>query len=206
MRFADAGRVIPALSLAIALAGCGTSLDPTGGGGGSLFSFGRAPAPAPVAAPEAKKEIDKVDCPHVEVLEGASALRVGGASNESVRYQYSMGELARECTVVGKQISIKVGVQGRVLIGPAGSPGSFSVPVRISIRNEKDQKAAASKFYRVAANVPSGETQADFTIVSEPLLVPLISESADEDYTVLVCFEQSGGSAAAVRPRRRRQR
>ena len=47
-----------------------------------------------------------------------------------------MGEIARECRVAGNQLIIKIGVEGRVLLGPAGSPGTFTVPVTIAVRDE----------------------------------------------------------------------
>ena len=191
-------------ALALSLAGCGTSLDPTSSVGGSLLAFNTPNAPPIPAAAAAAP--DNVDCPHIEVLEGASALRIGGEGNGGVRYQYSLGDLARECTVVGKQISIKVGVQGHVLLGPAGAPGTFSVPVRIVVRSEKDQKPAASKFYRSPATIPAGETQTDFTVISEPLLVPLTRWEANEDYTILVGFDQAGGGAVHPAARRKNRR
>lgn len=205
MRGSSANLNLAALALAaLSLVGCGTSLDPMGGTGpaASILAF-NTPQPPPL--PKPKGEIATVDCPHVEVLEGTSAVRVGGGdSNNGVRYQYSLGDVARECTLVGNQISIKVGVQGRVLIGPAGAPGTFSIPMRIVVRAEKDQKVVASKFYRTSATIPAGDTQADFTVISEPLLVPLLREQADEDYTVLVGFDQSGGKDTSA-PRKRRR-
>ena len=92
-----------------------------------------------------------------------------------------------------------------MLIGPAGAPGTFSVPVRIAVRSEKDQKVVASKFYRTPATIPAGDTQVDFTVISEPLLVPFTRDQADEDYTVLVGFDQSGGKATPA-PRKRKRR
>src|SRR5476649_1536203 len=42
-----------------------------------------------------------IDCPGVEVQDGTAALRVGGQSNESVRYQFDITETARECRPTG---------------------------------------------------------------------------------------------------------
>ena len=109
------------------------------------------------------------------MLDGTAAIRVyNGAdqSNGNVRYQYSMGDVARECSKSGNQIVIRVGVEGRVLLGLTGAPGNFSIPVRIAMRRESDQKPAAAKLYQVAATVPPGQTEAQFTFVSEPLTVP----------------------------------
>ena len=196
-----------ALVAALALSGCGGGIGVLDYGSSAVKTVGAAlpfqaqPRPVPVAAP-GSEEI--ADCPHVEVLEGTSAVRVGGEANSSVRYQYSLGNVARECSLVNGQIAIKVGVEGRVLLGPAGAPGSFQVPLRIVVRRESDQKPAASLTYRIAANIPAGDTQATFTQVSEALLVPYTRPEADSDYTVLVGFDTGG--RAAERPARRRRR
>ena len=200
------GRGVLGVAL-LALASCASnpgSLEPGSKPAGStlasLLAF-NSPS-APPLPPDPKKAAD-LDCPRIEVIEGTSAIRTGGQANEQVRYQYSISAVARECSVAGNQISIKVGVEGRVLIGPAGQPGAFSVPVRIVVRRESDKKPAASKFYRVAASVPAGDTQAGFSVVSEALLVPFTRPEADEDYTILVGLDASGG--AVEKPARKRR-
>ncbi|MDO9441261.1 MAG: hypothetical protein Q7T73_10260 [Beijerinckiaceae bacterium] len=176
-------RVLVAGASVLLLAGC------SGGGGstiGNLIAFNSPTAPPLLDM----KPVDKVECPFIDVPEGTAAVRImaGGA----IRHQYSLGDLSRECVVANGQISIKVGVSGRVLAGPAGGPGSFSVPVRVGIRRESDQKILTSKSYRVAATIPSGAAHASFTLVSDALTVPYTREQANEDYMVVVGFEQGG--------------
>ena len=196
---------------ALLLSGCGgaSAIDPDEGVGSRItraIAFNGIPPPQPpaVSDPAALRLV----CPDVEVLDGTASLRfyAGGQGGENVRYQYSLGEIARECGVSGNQVALKVGVEGRVLLGPSGSPGSFSVPVRISVRREKDGQIAASKSYRVSANVPAGGTQGAFQVISEPLLVPLTREDTSADYTIIVGFENAPGGkleGAPARPRRR---
>jgi hypothetical protein len=148
-------------------------------------------------------------CPEVEVQDGTSAVRVyAGAdqSNADLRYQYGLGQTARECHQANGQLTIKVGVSGRVLIGPQGAPSTFTVPVRVVIRRESDQKPAVSQLYRTTVTIPAGESGADFTIVSDDLTVPYLHEDSDADYTVLVGFDQSGGpEKKAPSPKRRKR-
>ncbi len=146
-----------AVTAALALSGCG-------GGSyvGSLFGSGSsssAPASQPVASgqppaagapqsavlPVFQTGPRELVCPVVEVREGAAAHRVyaGGQSNANVRYQFSMGDIARECRVQGNQIVLKIGVEGRVLLGPAGSPGSFTV--RFPSRSATKRHASMSR-------------------------------------------------------------
>lgn len=195
-------------ALAGSLAGCGGGGEnfftaPAGGGGstfGNLLAFNTAD-PGPIPAASAHEA--PLQCPQIEVLDGTSSYRTyagGDQSNGNVRYQYAMVELARECSKSGNQILIKVGVAGRVLLGPAGQTGSFTVPVRIAVRRDSDQKAAAVKLYNVPATIAFGQTQGEFTIVSDPLAVPFIQAHADDDYTILVGFDAH--PAADAKPAR----
>ena len=210
-RLGKMGKVFGAISVACVLAGCGGSagsLDPGAPAQGNrilnVIAFGTPnPPPPPITTdPTALKLI----CPDIEVLDGTASLRfyAGGQSSGNVRYQYSLGEVARECSVSGSQIALKIGVEGRVLIGPAGSPGTFSVPVRIAVRSEKTQQVVSSKSYKVSATVPSSDTQSVFQVISEPLLVPLLGEDASQDYTIVVGFDGAGGGTPVRASRRRR--
>ena len=173
---------------------------------GNLLAFNTTnPGPAPAAK---TNQDEPLQCPTVEVLDGTASLRTytgTDQSNNNVRYQYSMGDIARECSKAGNEIAIKVGVEGRVLLGPAGAPGNFSVPVRIAVRRDSDQKPAASKLYQVSASVAPGETQGEFTVVSDPLTVPFIQAHADEDYTILVGFDDHTAAPAkgSTKPRKK---
>ena len=194
--------------LALGLAGCGgsgvASFDSDNSVSNkmaNLLAFNSPNAPA-----QPTKVVEKeVTCPDIQVLEGTAAHRVyaGGQSSSNVRYQYSLGDVARECTVIGNQISIKVGVEGKVLLGPAGSPGAFNVPVRMAIVGEPGGKVAASKIYRIAASIGAGQTSTSFSVVSEPLIIPYKREAANEDYTIKVGFDGAGGGEAKPAKRRR---
>ncbi len=163
---------------------------------GNLLAFGTTnPGPAPAQKPLASND-PVVSCPTISILDGTSDYRVysgGGQSNANVHHQFSIGDVARECKVAGKELMIKVGIEGRALVGPTGTSGSYSVPLRIVIRREKDQKPETSKVYQVAATIPAGQTQGAFTVISDSLTVPFLREEADDDYTILVGFDKNGG-------------
>jgi hypothetical protein len=146
----------------------------------------------------------EVNCPQIEVQDGTSAMRIGGDANSSVRYQFDITETARECKVEGAQFAIKVGVAGRLLIGPAGSGGAYSAPLRVVVRDDNTQKPVISKLYKVDANATTATNlQAPFQFVTEPLMLPYKDRFADQDYTVLVGFDT--GHAAPVEKRARRR-
>ena len=219
MRAASSSGVVARLALA---GFCALALSACGGGGGAgstdpgagstsntianILAFGRPTAPpAPAAAdPNAIRLI----CPDIEVPDGLAALRVGGQDSASVRYQYSLGDTARECSVANGKIGIRVGVEGRVLLGPAGTAGSFSVPVRVAIQRASDQKSEASKVYKAAVTVPAGDTLGTFSLVTDTIYVPYKHEDATDDYSIVVGFDgarPTGPAAAQVQRVRRRR-
>ena len=145
-----------------------------------------------------------IDCPVIEVQDGTSAVRVGGQSNESVRYQFNIAETARECQPQGDQFTIKVGVAGHLLIGPAGSPGAYSATLRVVVRRSSDEKPVISKAYRVEANT-AGAGEASYQLVTEPFALPLTHREMDQDYTILVGFD-NGHGGIAIKPTLKRRR
>ncbi|MBY6242056.1 hypothetical protein [Methylosinus sp. Sm6] len=159
-------------------------------------------APGAPPAPPASGSLG-VDCPEILVDSGAASLRSPpGADNAAVRYQLSLGDMARECAMQGDRIAIKVGVEGAAVLGPAGSPGAYSGALRISVRRQKDESIADSKTYRVSATIPSGATRGAFRVIADPLLVPYVGPQAADEYEILVGFE--GGVAETGAAERRR--
>lgn len=199
-----AGALAAALSLALLAGACSTGAgkDPTDTLG-NLLAFNSPKAP-PVAADATRGPVYDINCPVVDVLEGGAAHRVysgRGTSNQDVRYQFSVGQTARECSMENGQIAIRVGVEGKVLLGPAGSASSFNVPVKIAVRDENTQQMVASKTYQVAVTLPPGAPHSTFSVVSEPLLVPFRRKEANEDYLIMVGFEKT-----KAQPQRKRRR
>jgi len=144
-----------------------------------------------------------LDCPVVEVEDGAATARFGGAENASVRYQFDIIDAARECQPQGSQFALKVGVSGRLLIGPAGTPGAYSTTVKVLVRREVDQKTAFEKTFKVEANT-SGGAQAPFQFVTEPILLPMTRAQLNSDYSIFVGFD-NGHNVAIERPKHHRK-
>lgn len=164
----------------------------------NLLNFGQSEEKA------ATTPNQRVSCPKIMILDGTAAARFhadSSPSNTNLRHQFSLGDVARECSHEGDQLLVKVGVAGKVLLGPAGSPGNFSVPIRIAIISESDSQPVVSRLYRAAATIRAGETQADFTVISDPLDVPFIQDKADVDYTIKVGIDlAAGGERGSSRP------
>jgi hypothetical protein len=143
---------------------------------------------------------EELQCPPVEIDEGGAAARVGGADNASVRYQFDISQTARECAPLSdNQFSLKVGVSGRLLIGPAGKPGAYSAPLRVTVHDENTKKDAFTKVYKVEASVPDAG-DAPFSLVTEPIVLPMTRTELADDYTLTVGFD-NGKAAASPAPK-----
>ena len=179
------------VALTIGLAGCGGG---SGGDGGSVGAaiFGN-PTNQPTAMPVGPQE--DPNCPGVEVLEGTASLRVGRPGSSDVAHQASLTDVARECVFQPGSVSLKVGVQGRMLIGTAGRPGSYTVPVRVVVK--RGDSVVVSRIARISVAIPSGETSAAFAHVEDGIQVSRTPgmDPADE-FSVLVGLDAGGGGRA----------
>jgi hypothetical protein len=165
----------------------------------NLFKYGGTTVP-----PAAPKSTDEIHCPGVGVIEGGAALRAytGGRVGDAaaLRHQISVGQVARECVEQPDgSILVKVGLEARALLGPAGSPGRFDVPVSFVIK--RGERVLSSKMQRVSVSIPPGQTAGSVVVVQDGLVVPPRMSEFDID----VGFVQ-GGAGKPERSARRERR
>ena len=166
--------------------------------------------PATQQDPSAANTPAEIDCPGVDVRAGASTLAVTTPGTEAgpmtTRYQASIGQTARECAVLGGTMTMKVGVQGRVLLGPAGIPGKLDVPLRMAVvREGPEPKVIWSKFAKLAVSIPPGQTAVPFVHVEQDVTFPMPRGSELEAYIVYVGFDPTG-APARPEPRRKKKK
>ena len=158
----------------------------------SLFG-GKSDEPKPAPAPGAPQADDDIDCPQVTVRAGASTYGVGAtgkpAVGNDVRFQASITKMARECARNGGEITARIGIQGRVIAGPAGAPPSVEVPLRIAVvQGGIGEKVIASKAYRTTVEMTQGGS-VPFTFVAEDLSYPVPSAAVADSYIFYVGFD-----------------
>jgi hypothetical protein len=206
------------LAAAIVLSGCSSASTPTEPGDtpstsrfSSLFSGSASPA-AQAAAGGPSFNAD--DCPSVELRTGAGTYTVAGkpaeAASTDVRYQLTLTQFARQCTAIGGNLVMKVGVQGRIIVGPAGGPGQVDIPLRYAVvREGAAPRTIATKFKRVPADVAPGQANVVFSDVEESLSFPMPSRTELAAYMVYVGFDEIGEGTekkpAAKKPAAKRQ-
>ncbi|WP_336491377.1 hypothetical protein [Methylobacterium nigriterrae] len=163
----------------------------------NIFKYG-----GPTVPPSQPPDLEPAYCPPVDVAEGGAALQAAGGqpgNAASIRTQFSLGRLARECARrQDGSITVKVGVEGRVLLGPSGSPGRFDVPVTIVIKH--DDKPVVTRSRRTSVTVAPGEVQGFFSLVEEDLVVP---PAMTRDYDIEVGLGGGGGKAKSAARRKR---
>jgi hypothetical protein len=160
----------------------------------NLFSSGSASGQEKVAATAPSGPDPNLDCPGVTVRSGAATLAVNTPGVEpsatNLRFQASVAQTARECAVSGGNMTMKIGIQGRVILGPAGAPGKVEVPMRLAlVREGIEPRTIWTKLYRVPVNVPPGETNVPFVQIEEGMSFPVPSARDLEAYVVYVGFD-----------------
>jgi hypothetical protein len=162
-----------------------------------------APEPAARGSGEAVAD-EEFDCPAIDIREGASTLmvQVPGETNAlSLRYQASFVRAARECIVKGKDVTIKVGLQGRVILGPAGGPGDLKIPVRYALVWEElgRTKMIWSKLYVLPVTIGAEQSNVEFKHVEDDMTVSIPKASELENYMIYIGFDPNG---APIEPRK----
>ena len=203
------------LGLALALGGCGSSnlfksspLD--------LFSSSsKATDDKAAAAGDANVATADIECPEIQVRTGAGTLMIGSKPGEGapaaldVRYQGSIIRTARECHVNAGTVTMKIGIEGRIITGPAGGPGTVDVPLRIAVVHEGvNPKTVVSKFGRETVTISSAVDRVTFTHVDPDVAFPLPQPlGAIDQYVAYVGFdpvsaqpEKTGAAAAKRKP------
>lgn len=191
------GRWLALPLLCLGLAGCGSGSSSSAGNTAlNVFMF-QSTTPPPADQLPKDSEEDPLICPDVIISDGGAAIRAqAGQDSSSLRYQVSITNVARQCTPTGNgTFRLKVGVEGRVLLGPAGSPGSYGGTLTTTVM--RGTSTIGKRSARVGATIPSGQSGADFTHVEEGIMVP----AGKGDIEIFVGLG-GGGSAAPARRRR----
>lgn len=165
---------------------------------------------AKTAQPVTNGSQPNVDCPYIDIRQGASTLTIPppppDGSNEAMtlKYQGDFVRAARECKVVGNQMVMKVGVQGRIIVGPAGGPGQVDVPLRIAVVNAPTfgSQVIVTRLIHIPVTVGPTDDNTTFTHIEDDLAFPLPTSSSIDDYIVYIGFDPIG-AAEAERPKPR---
>jgi hypothetical protein len=127
-------RILAPLAVVALVAGC-TSVDL-----GSTFKTKQQPVDS-VPAVE-KPVVVQGACPQVYLREGTAIYRQyakgtkkdpsGMADPEKLVMQATIDSTTRQCTQSAQGLQVTVVARVRVILGPAGQPGTFTLPIRVA--------------------------------------------------------------------------
>lgn len=170
-----AGRIAGAVGLVSVLAACSM---------GNMFS----PAPAATAslqnASPTQQELVAgsgnalpaiaTECPPIKVRPGHEALFYYGKGKvgnpKDLNYQAVIDKQSRNCVVSNGLITVKMGMVGRVFLGPSGSQQKVDIPVRFAV--ERDGVSLYSEKYDIPVSIAPPAQSADFVKVVENVAIP----------------------------------
>ncbi|QPF85483.1 hypothetical protein IC762_03890 [Bradyrhizobium genosp. L] len=162
----------------------------------SLFGGGSSDSDK-AAAPRAPAQLDdsaaELTCPPVQVRAGASTYAVANPGKDAVgndiKFLASITKMARQCSLNSGQIVAKIGIQGRVIVGPAGAPPTIEVPLRVAVvRGGVGEKTIMTKAYTTAVQVDESGS-VPFSLVAEDVAYPAPSAAENDDYVFYVGFD-----------------
>jgi hypothetical protein len=161
---------------------------------GDRFSqlFGSKSQAVGEAAPPPENDLT---CPSVTIRPGASTYTVGmpgkPASGSDVRYQATIIRTARDCNLSGGQIVARIGIQGRVIAGPAGAPASVDVPLRVAlVQDGVTPKTIFTKAYQTNVAM-TADGSVVFSLVAEDVAYPPPVGAAGDSYVFYIGFDPS---------------
>lgn len=159
----------------------------------SLFGSKSEQAPAEGAPPKADEAPSDLFCPPVSIRAGASTYQVAAPGKQPVgndlRFQATITRTARDCTYNSGEITARIGIQGRVIAGPAGAPASVEIPLRVAVvQSGVQEKTIATKAYRTSVSM-SEDGSVPFTLVAEDIVYPAPSGAVGDTYVFYIGFD-----------------
>ena len=160
----------------------------------SLFG-GKSDEPADNVLPPSSETQgqSELTCPPVAIRAGASTYAVAAPGKQAIgndlRFQATITKTARECSINGGEITARIGIQGRVIAGPAGAPSSVQVPLRVAVvQGGVSEKTIATKAYQTTVNMTESGSE-PFTLVAEDLIYPAPAGAVADSYIFYIGFD-----------------
>lgn len=174
------------LSMLALLAGCGVGSLMGGGTSGQLADTSPSQAEMTQLQSSALPAI-ATECPEIKVREGSEAI-FAYENNEinprQLQFQAVIDSQSRNCIVSNGLITVNMGVQGRLLLGPKSNSNSQTLPLRFAV--ERDGAAVFSQVYQVPTTVTPPSQSEQFVKVIENVAIPYLG---GENIVIWVGFD-----------------
>jgi len=190
------GRVAAIAALGLMLSAC--SMGGMFGGGAAKPSASTQALQNATATPEQFAAMNPAlpaiatECPPIKVRPGAEAVYYYGKGQvgnpKDLQYQAVIDKQSRNCVVSPNQITIKMGVIGRLMLGPAGNQTSVDLPLRFAV--ESNGTPLFTEKYDVPVTLSPPAQAGDFVKVVDNLVIPYLG---GEDIVIWVGFDSAKG-------------
>jgi hypothetical protein len=145
------------------------------------------------AAPVASEPQTDLTCPPVSIRAGASTYAVAAPGKQPIgndlRFQATITKTARDCNLNGGEITARIGIQGRVIAGPAGAPSTVEIPLRVAVvQGGVQEKTIATKVYRTSVTMTETGSE-PFSLVAEELVYPAPVGAVGDSYIFYIGFD-----------------
>jgi hypothetical protein len=189
-------RIAGAAAMGLLLSAC--SMGGMFGGGGTAPSAATqelqtaAVTPDEIAAQSPALPAIATECPPIKVRPGAEALYYYGngqvGNPKDLQYQAVIDKQSRNCVVSNGLITVKMGVVGRLMLGPSGNQTSVDLPLRFAV--ERDEAPLFSEKYAIPVALAGGAQAGEFVKVVENVAIPYV---AGDDIVIWVGFDSGKG-------------
>lgn len=165
MQFGKVSRHMTALALAALAASCSSTSD-------TLTSA----QPAGSAGLDTAQGVAVIEgtCPVVELRDQTSVFQqyAGNAKDDpsKLTVQASLADVTRSCRMNEQQLTVTVVAQGRVVAGPAGKPGSVTLPILVTATDGTNE--LYSQVTTVEASTLPDGSAGQFIFTNDQVAVP----------------------------------
>ena len=106
-----------------------------------------------------------------------------------MRFQATITKTARDCTKANGEITARIGIQGRIIAGPAGAPASVEIPMRIAVvQGGVSEKVIATKPYRTTVTMTE-DGNVPFSLVADDVVYPIPPGALGDSYIFYIGFD-----------------
>lgn len=119
-------------------------------------------------------------CPRVQLREGTAYFNTyakGGQDDPAkIVYQASISDVTRSCSRANGMLTMKIAVAGRIVPGPAGGPGTITMPIRVAV--VRGEEVLYSELHKHAVAVGEGSGATQFLFANPDITLPIPADGS----------------------------
>jgi hypothetical protein len=131
-------------------------------------------------------------CPPVQVRAGTESFVSYERKHEDdplyIRYQGAISDTARECQGGIDQLTVKIGIAGRIVGGPKVKAGPVAMPLRVAVVKQHGGTVVYSKAFKLSGSLAAPAFSSDFRQVVDNVTFPVGPD--DRDLIIYVGFDE----------------